>query len=95
MVSHHTASVSAYQWLVLALHGLYCAHLVRNYQAVLPFYQKEVSIAYGALCLAYGWLVANAVLLKALDGAGVNYQGHLLVLCIGFVLMWPSAAYLR
>ena len=87
--SHHTADYPSYQWLSLAVNTFTCIHLLRSYNHFLPYYQKYVSITYGACCLAFVWLVANVVLLKALTN--FTYQGQIIVICIGFVLMWPTA----
>lgn len=95
VVSHFTADYSSFQWVTLALHAFICFHLVRSYNHYLPYYNKEVSTIYGAFCLAYVWLVANTVLIKALEGDTIQYKGQIIVICFGFILMWPTAKYIR
>lgn len=95
VVSHFTCDYPSFHWLTLALHGFMCFNLVRSYNHFLPYYHVPVSITYGALCFAYLWLVVNSVVIKALAGDSIQYQGQIIVICIGFILMWPTARYAR
>jgi hypothetical protein len=95
VVSHYTADYSTFQWLTLALHVIICTHLVKNYQHFLPYYNDFVSKTYGAGCLGYAWLVGNAILIKALESDKVRYEGQIIVILVGFIMMWPTASYLK
>ena len=61
----------------------------------MPYYNGFICKTFGAGCLGYAWLVANAVLIKALESDSIMYQGQIIVIVIGFVLMWPTASYFR
>jgi hypothetical protein len=54
-----------------------------------------VSKTYGACCLGYAWLVGNAILIKALESDKVRYEGQIIVILVGFIMMWPTASYLK
>ena len=72
VVSHYTTN-NNYHWLVLALHFLVCCHLIKNFQKFIPYYYPEVSTVYGACCLGYLWVIANSILVKALEF--IDYRG--------------------
>jgi hypothetical protein len=95
IISHFTADYQSFHWLTLALHGVICFLLLRSYNHYLPYYHITISITYGSLCLAYVWLVANAIVIKALNGGSIQYTGQIIVIIIGFFLMWPTIQYLR
>jgi len=95
VVSHYTADLSTFQWLTLCLHVLICIHLIKNYQHFLPYYNSFISKTYGACCLGYGWLVANSILIKALESDKIRYEGQIIVILVGFIMMWPTADYIR
>ena len=61
----------------------------------MPYYNEFISKTYGACCLGYAWLVANAILIKALESEKVRYEGQIIVIVLGFIMMWPTASYLR
>jgi len=94
LISHHTAAYPIMHWLTLVVSFLVAVFLVRNYNALLPFYNKRVSVTYCACCLGFLWVVSNAILAKVFSF--IAYEGHMVVVILGLVfLAYPSARYVR
>jgi hypothetical protein len=75
VISHYTADYDTFQWLAITIHAAISLHLFRNYETNIPYYNKTVSIIYGGACIAYIWIVANAILCKALQNRKIGYEG--------------------